>query len=84
MDVFNLITQLERKLKACLSLSAAPHGADAWLLEVQLFYDGAPAGTTTFNLQGYTQEEAEAIARDIRNNEFLMQEIDQFLWGESD
>lgn len=84
MDALNLITHLEGKLKACLSLSVAPHGVDAWNLEVRLFYDGAPAGTTTFNLHGYTQAEAEAVARDIRRNEFLMQEIDQLLWGESD
>lgn len=84
MDVLNLITSLEGKLKACLSLSPAPHGAEAWSLEVRLFYDGAPAGTTTFQLHGYSQAEAEAIARDIRRNEFLMQEIDQLLWGESD
>lgn len=84
MDVLNLITQLERKLKAYLRLSADPRGADAWHLEVQLFYEDAPAGKTTFNLHGYTQEEAEAIARNIRHNEFLMHEIDQLLWGESD
>lgn len=84
MDVLNLITQLEGKLKACLSLSAAPQGADAWNLEVRLFYDGAPAGTATFDLHGYSQSEAEAIVRDFRCNAFLMQEIDQLLWGESD
>lgn len=84
MEVLNLITQLERKLQAYLRLLPAPGAGDAWRLEVQLYYEGAPAGTTTFNLQGYTQAEAEALARNIRQNDYLMHEIDQFLWGESD
>lgn len=84
MDVLNLITQLERNLKAYLRLFADPRAGDAWRLEVQLFYNGEPAGTTSFNLHGYSQEEAEEIARNIRRNDYLMHEIDQFLWGESD
>lgn len=84
MDVLDLITPLEGKLKACLSLSPTPHSTDAWQLQVRLFYDGAPAGTTTFTLHGHTRDEAEAITRGIRHNSFMMQEIDQMLWGEMD
>lgn len=84
MEVLNLITRLEGKLKAYLSLSALPPDVDAWQLEVRLFYDGGPAGATSFNLRGYSQEEAEAIAKGFRHNQFMMQEIDQLLWGESD
>lgn len=84
MEVLNLIVQLEKKLKAYVGLLPHPSQPDTWTLEVQLHYEGAPAGTTTFNLHGYSQAEAEAVARDIKNNAFLMHEIDQFLWGESD
>nr|WP_221189700.1 hypothetical protein [Azomonas macrocytogenes] len=80
----NLIVQLEKKLKAYLRLLPIPQRADAWLLEVQLYYESEPAGRTSFTLQGYTQEEAEAVARGIRHNDYLMQEIDQYLWSEND
>lgn len=82
MEAFNLISQLEGRLKACISLN--PQEIDSWLMRVQLFYDGEPAGITSFNLQGYSAEEAEDIARNLKTNAFLMREIDEFLWGESD
>ncbi len=83
-SVLDLIVQLERKLKAYVRLLPVPHRANTWLLEVQLYYEQAPAGRTSFTLQGYSQAEAENIAQEIRHNDFLMQEIDQFLWSEND
>ena len=80
-EVLNLIIPLERSLKAYLRLSPAP-GEDNWLLAVQLYHEGHPVGRTSFNLHGYTQEEAEDTARNIRSNEYLMMEIDHFLWSE--
>ncbi len=83
-SALDLIVQLEAKLKASVRLLPVPHRADTWLLEVRLYYEGRASGRTSFTLQGYSQAEAEAVARDIRNNDFLMQEIDQFLWSEND
>lgn len=84
METLNLITPLENKLRAYLCLRPDPHRVDTWLLEVQLFYEESPAGKTTFTLHGYSQDEAESVARNFRSNEYLMHEIDQVLWGESD
>lgn len=81
MAVLDLIVQLEKSLKAHVRLKPAS-GVDNWLLEVQLYYQGSAVGRTSFNLHGYTQEEAENTARTIRTNEYLMQEIDHFLWSE--
>ncbi|MGV6476892.1 hypothetical protein [Azotobacter vinelandii] len=83
-EAFNLIVPLERKLKAHLRLLPDPHRADTWLLDVRLFYEAHPAGRTSFTLSGYSREEAEAEARNIRSNSYLMQEIDQYLWSEND
>ncbi|MEZ5529406.1 MAG: hypothetical protein R3E57_05685 [Porticoccaceae bacterium] len=84
METLNLITPLEGELKAAVTL--LPHGEhkDCWLLEIALFHSGDPAGTTSFNLNGYSREEAEDIARNIKSNPFLMREIDEHLWGDSD
>ena len=83
-EVFNLIVPLEKKLKGYLRLLSTPHRADTWLLEVRLFYEAEPVGRTSFTLDGYTQEEAESVARNIKSNSYLMQEIDQYLWSEND
>jgi len=84
VEAFNLIVPLERKLKAHLRLLPDPLRADTWHLEARLFYEAHPAGRTSFTLNGYTREEAEEVARNIRGNEYMMQEIDQYLWSEND
>jgi hypothetical protein len=84
MDTLNLISQLERNLKALIKLNPSPDQPSDWKLDIQLFYQGHPAGNTSFNLHGYTQEEAENIARTVKDNPFMMREIDDYLWGESD
>lgn len=83
-NVLNLITQLESKLKALISLHAVDRNAGAWLMQVELLYENHPAGQLSFNLNGYSQPEAETIARDFRHNPELMQEVDLLLWGEMD
>lgn len=84
MQPFNLLTPLERKLSAFLRLLPDPNQPHSWLLDVQLFYESRPAGRTRFNLHGYSQSEAEEIARNLKDNAYLMREIDEYLWGESD
>lgn len=56
----------------------------SWLMLLDLFYDGDNTGQTSFNLHGYTLEEAQDVARNIADNPYMMKEIDEFLWGESD
>ena len=84
MDTLNLITTLERQLKAHIRLNPTPGEESNWKLEIELFYQGHPAGRTSFNLHGYTQAEAENVARTVKDNHFMMREIDEYLWGESD
>lgn len=84
MDTLNLITPLEGNLKAAVQLSPLPQPPDHWSLDVTLYYDGELAGKTGFILRGYSREDAEKVARTIKSNAFLMKEIDDFLWGESD
>lgn len=73
---------IDKRLRAMVTLSQK-HG-NTWLLDVELFYDGSSSGNTSFNLNGYSESEAVDIARNIRGNAYLMKEIDEFLWGESD
>jgi hypothetical protein len=84
MEILHLITPLEGNLKAALQLRPVPQQADSWILQVDLFYDGSPAGSTSFRLNGYSRADAEQVARTVRSNAYMMKEIDEFLWGESD
>ena len=53
-------------------------------MEVELLYETHPAGRVSFNLNGYSQAEAEAVAHGFKHNQALMQEVDLLLWGEMD
>lgn len=82
MESLDLIVQLEGKLRAAIHLQ--PVARQIWELSLMLVYDGKPAGNLSFNLNGYDQQEAQEIARSVPDNAFLMREIDEYLWGESD
>lgn len=83
-NYFTLITHLEGDLKATVTLVPIENLNNEWRLDLHLFYRGEPAGHTSFNLHGYTEEEAHDVARNIRQNDFMLREIDEYLWGESD
>lgn len=82
MESLDLIAHLEGKLKAAINVQ--PEADDCWKLSLRLVYDGHPAGTVSFNLNGYSAQEAQNIARNVSSNAFIMREIDEYLWGESD
>ncbi len=82
MNSFDLITQLEGNLKAAVNL--AQRDGQSWTLSLKLMYDGHPAGQLSFNLHGYDATEARDLATNIATHSFLMREIDEYLWGESD
>jgi hypothetical protein len=84
MDSFNVIAQLEGKLKAFVSLRPHEHAIKCWNMDVQLYYEGDHAGNKRFTLHGYDLAEAEHLARNIKSDAYLMREIDEYLWGESD
>lgn len=83
-NTVNIITPIEQNLKALTTLIGSESTDDEWKMQISLFYKNTPAGMLSFTLNGYTLEEAEELVHNLRNNEFLMKEIDDFLWGESD
>lgn len=84
MTTLNFITQLEANLKAAVSLIPDQLETRTWLLRVHLVYENQPAGEARFTLQGYSESEAREIALNMKSNSFLMREIDEFLWSDSD
>tara|TARA_R110001583_G_scaffold79375_2_gene214445 strand:- start:5439 stop:5705 length:267 start_codon:yes stop_codon:yes gene_type:complete len=82
-DSLIYIQQLEGDLRAVVEMRTTAY-SDIWLLLIQLSYKNDLAGTTSFNLHGYSRKEAEEIAKNIQSNPYVMKEIDEYLWGESD
>ena len=76
------ITLLEGSLRACVDL--VPLGGNAWQLSLALDYDGDAAGSLSFTLSDFTQEEALELARNAGKSQFIMQAVDEHLWGEMD
>lgn len=52
------------------------------VLELVVYYDKYQSGRLSFNLHNYAYEEILAVARDIRGNEFILQEVDNLLSGD--
>lgn len=83
MESYHLISHLEGSLRAVMELQPAAE-AESWLLLVKLIYDGEPAGEISFNLLNYTEEEARHLAHNITDHGFIMREIDDLLFGDSE
>lgn len=84
MQDFNYITHLDGDLRACVSLQKHLNSDESWRMNVQLFYQGEAVGNTSFDLHGHSETEAQQVATNIKNSAFVMREIDEYLWGESD
>ena len=51
------------------------------LLILEIYYDGEKIDMLSFNLRNYDYEEIVKVARNIRSNEFILQEVDNLLAG---
>jgi hypothetical protein len=76
------ITCLEGSLRAAVQVTRI--GEDIWRLSLNLHYAGDPAGTLSFTLNGYSQEDAFELAKNVGESQFIMREVDEYLWGEMD
>ncbi|MGI1670172.1 MAG: hypothetical protein K6L74_07595 [Neptuniibacter sp.] len=82
--VLQHIKQLEDGLKALITLKEQPVEG-SWIMEVELNYQSHSVGSTSFTLNGYSEEEAQALVKSLNKNHYIMKEIDHFLsgdWGE--
>lgn len=52
------------------------------ILFLEMYYDDNKFDTLTFDLHNYSYDEIIEVAKDIRSNEFILQEVDNFLAGD--
>lgn len=52
------------------------------VLALEIYYDNHHTGDLSFNLHNYEYEDIIAIAQNIRDNEYILHEVDNFLSGD--
>lgn len=52
------------------------------ILELEIYYDNHHTGDLSFNLHNYEYKDIIAIAQNIRDNEYILHEVDNFLSGD--
>jgi hypothetical protein len=52
------------------------------LLLLEVFFDGDKIDEMSFGLHNFSYEDIVEVARNIRSNEFIMQEVDNYLSGD--
>jgi hypothetical protein len=85
LSSLHFISQIDRSLKAVSSVKIvdAGHGQpQRVLLRLELFFQDDAVDTLSFDLHHYTYDEIIELARDIKSNEFILREIDQYLAGD--
>lgn len=83
MPSYHLIRHLEGNLQAVMELQPREQGKH-WYLLVKLIYAGEAAGEISFNLHNYSEDEARDLVHNITDHGFIMREIDDLLFGDSE
>lgn len=78
-SALSFINNLDARLRVVARLQLATRFNQPMRLRLRLFYDNEPAGTLSFELNGYSPAEAVALARDVSASPIIMREIDDCL-----
>ena len=79
------INKIDSHLNIVSGVRILPSGEPASrrvILLLEIFYDGDKINEVSFNLYNFGYEDIVSVVRNIRSNEFIMQEVDNFLAGE--
>lgn len=81
MEISSFINKIDRQLRV---MSEVHNGCEdgQYHLHLTLFYNNDNMGKLDYKFTGYHEEDLIRIAKNIKANEFLMREIDDFLCGE--
>lgn len=82
MHFINTIDHHLRVLSSIKVIPGTEADASRITLCLDIFYDNHQTGTLSFDLHHYEYEDIVAVAQNIRGNELIMQEIDNFLSGD--
>jgi hypothetical protein len=81
----HFINKIDHHLRIISSVDVLSHTANnepRVILKLEIYYDNHQSGSLSFNLHNYEYDEVLAIAKNVRDNEFILHEIDNLLSGD--
>jgi len=84
LSSLHFINKIDDHLKSVnnIQIVEIPAGQPARvILALEIYYDDSKFDVLTFDLHNFNYEDIVAVTRDIRSNEFIMREVDNFLSG---
>lgn len=85
LSSLHFINKVDRHLRLISSVKVIKGKEDypaRITLYLEIFYDNLQTGNLSFDLHNYEYEEIVGLAQDIRSNEYILQEVDNFLSGD--
>jgi hypothetical protein len=82
---FHFINKIDTQLTVVSSIDFVPyaeHTPPRIILMLEIYYNNLRVDTLNFDLKNYGYEDIIHLAKNIRDNEFLLYEIDNFLGGD--
>lgn len=78
----NIIDHHLRILSSVKVINGATLKSARVLLILEIYYDNDKTGNLSFDLHNYEYEDMIVLVQNIRKNEFILQEVDNFLSGD--
>lgn len=85
LSTLHFINKIDQHLRILSSIKVTAISADSPLriiLNIEIFYDNQQVGSLSFDLHNYEYEDIVDLAQNIRVNEYILQEVDNFLSGD--
>lgn len=82
LHFINTIDHHLRILSSIKLISAAMNTPPRVMLQLEIYYDNHQTGSLSFDLHNYGYADIIAVAQNIRSNDFILQEVDNFLSGD--
>lgn len=79
----NKIDDHLRIISSVKVISTTMHTAPLVKLMLEIFYDNHQSGNISFDLRNYEYDDIVSIAQNIRDNDFILQEVDNYLSGDA-
>lgn len=79
LESFHIINKIDNYLKVVSSINITLESPRIINMELEIYYHNDKVGVLDFDLHNYTYDDIINITHNIHNNEFILQEIDNFL-----
>ena len=85
LSSLHYINRIDDHLKAVASIRIVNHSASIpprIILMLEMYYDDKKVDNLSFDLHNYSYDDIIEVVTDIRSNEFILHEVDNFLSGD--